>query len=432
MHQLVQPKAQAIKEQGLSMSVDKLLKTNSSNDGQLFGAYLSDDETTQQLVPVLNERDWNVSNIKTGGIESAIRTLSTIGSPQYLLVDLSNSVNPEEDINALAEVCEPGTMVITVGTTNDITFYRSMIACGVQEYLVKPVTTEQLREVFLNAEHALRAPKEIVATEVEANKEKIISIIGVRGGVGSSMISTNCAWIMANEMKQKTALVDLDMHFGTSALTFDLEPGRGLSDALENPSRVDGLFIERAMIKESENLSILGSEAPLNDPTYTDPAALSHLLIEMKSNFKNVILDLPRSLVADYPMLISESDEIILVSDLTLPATRDVVRFISFCKSVSPNVKIKIVINKANGVGQVEVDKKDFEATIEQKVDWEIPFDAKLMIQVAKSGKILSQAAKSSKISKILHTICSTIAGKSDVVKKQDSIWEKIGLAKNK
>ncbi len=152
----------------------------------------------------------------------------------------------------------------------------------------------------------------------------------------------------------------------------------------------------------------------------------------MKSNFKNVILDLPRSLVADYPMLISESDEIILVSDLTLPATRDVVRFISFCKSVSPNVKIKIVINKANGVGQVEVDKKDFEATIEQKVDWEIPFDAKLMIQVAKSGKILSQAAKSSKISKILHTICSTIAGKSDVVKKQDSIWEKIGLAKNK
>jgi len=41
---------------------------------------------------------------------------------------------------------------------------------------------------------------------------------------------------------------DLDVHFGTGALALDLEPGRGLTDAIENPSRIDGLFIERAMI----------------------------------------------------------------------------------------------------------------------------------------------------------------------------------------
>lgn len=416
------------------MSVENNLKTNSSTGGaQIFGAYLCDDETTQQLVPVLNEREWDASNIKTGGIESAIRTLATIGSPQFLLVDLSNSVNPEDDINALAEVCEPGTMVITTGTTNDINFYRNMIAAGVQEYLVKPVSTEQLREAFLTAEHTLRSTNDAPEEKVEVNKEKIISLIGVRGGVGASTIVTNCAWILANEMNQKTALVDLDMHFGTGALTFDLEPGRGLSDALENPSRVDGLFIERAMIKESENLSILGAEAPLNDPTYTDPAALGHLLIEMKHNFKNVLLDIPRSLVADYPMLINESDEVILISDLSLAATRDVVRFISFCKSVSPKTKIRILVNKSSGVGQVEVNKKDFEATIEQKIDWEIPLDAKLMLQVAKSGKILSQSAKHSKISKIFHEICSHIGGAGkESGTNAGSIWEKMGLTTNK
>lgn len=411
------------------MSVENILTNSKSGTQQEFGAYLCDDETTQQLVPVLGERDWDTALIKTGGIESAIRTLASIGSPQYLLVDLSNSAEPEDDINALAEVCEPGTMVITVGKVNDVTFYRNMLACGVQDYLVKPVSTDQLREAFLTAEHTLRAPVEAGAKDEEPDREKIISIIGVRGGVGASTLATNCAWILAHEKDQKTALVDLDMHFGVGALTFDLEPGRGLTDALENPSRVDGLFIERAMIKESEKLSILGSEAPLNDPTYTDPAALNHLLVEMKNNFKYVVLDLPRSIVADYPMLVGETDEIILVSDLSLSATRDVVRFISFCKSVAPQVAIKIVLNKVSGPGLVEVSKKDFEATIEQEVDWEIPFENKLMIQVAKSGKILSQSAKNSKVSKVFHSVCDSFAsGSGDV--KQASLWQKMGLVK--
>lgn len=413
------------------MSVEKLMNINpKSGVNQQFGAYLCDDETTQQLVPILAEREWESNVVKTGGIESAIRTLATIGSPQFLLVDLSNSIDPEEDINALAEVCEPGTMVITIGKLNDVSFYRNMVASGVQDYLVKPVSTEQLREAILTAELTLRAPVETPETLEEANKEKVISFIGVRGGVGASTLASNTAWILANERKEKTALVDLDMYFGTGALTFDLEPGRGLVDALENPSRVDGLFIERATIKESENLSILGSEAPLNDPSYTDPAALNHLLIEMKNNFKNVVLDLPRSIVADYPMLISETDEVILVSDLSLSATRDVVRFIAFCKSVAPQAKVRILVNKSNGPNMVEVNKKDFEATIEQPIDWEIPNDSKLMIQVAKSGKILSQSAKHSKIAKQIHSICDAIVGGSSENEKA-SFFKKIGLAKN-
>lgn len=414
------------------MSVEKLMTTSSKSAGaNEFGAYLCDDQSTQHLVPVLTERGWDTANVKTGGIESAIRTLGSIGSPLYLLVDLSNSADPEEDINALAEVCEPGTMVITIGTVNDIAFYHNMIACGVQDYLVKPVSTDQLREAFDNAEHTLRAPVENVVVEEDNDKEKVISVIGVRGGVGASTIATNCAWILANEREQKTALVDLDMHFGTGALTFDLEPGRGLTDALENPSRVDGLFIERAMIKESDNLSILGSEAPLNDPSYTDPAALNHLLVEMRNNFKYVILDLPRTIVADYPMLISETDEVILVSDLSLSATRDVVRFISFCKSVAPHVKVRILLNKVAGPGLVEVNKKDFEATVEQEVEWEIPLDHKLMIQVAKSGKILSQSAKNSKMSKLVHSVCDGFS--SNAVKTAEvSLLAKMGLSKKK
>jgi pilus assembly protein CpaE len=39
-----------------------------------------------------------------------------------------------------------------------------------------------------------------------------------------------------------------------------------LTDAIENPSRIDGLFIERAMVRANDKLSVLSAEAPINQP----------------------------------------------------------------------------------------------------------------------------------------------------------------------
>src|SRR3546814_9600249 len=70
----------------------------------------------------------------------------------------------------------------------------------------------------------------------------------------------NLAWLIAEERKHKTVLVDLDLEFGTIALSLDLEPTRGLREALENPARVDGLFIASATAKLTDNLSIMATE----------------------------------------------------------------------------------------------------------------------------------------------------------------------------
>ncbi|NOZ43172.1 MAG: pilus assembly protein CpaE [Alphaproteobacteria bacterium] len=406
------------------MSIASLLNKNDPADDE-FEAYICDDETTQALIPVLNERAWNPSLIKNGGIENAIRTLATTHPPKFLFVDLSKSTNPMEDINALAEVCEPGTIVIATGKENDINLYRNLVNSGVQEYLVKPVTTEQIRESILVAENNLRIASEAETRVSETIPDKLVAVVGMRGGVGASSIVSSCAWIIANELNRNTAILDMDIYFGTGALTFDLEPGRGLCDALENPNRIDGLFIERAMIRQSENLSILGSEASLNDPTYTDPSAMSHLLSELKHNFNYVIMDLPRNMATEYPLMLSEADEIILVSDLSLAAARDIIRFLALCKTIAQETPIKIVLNKVAGPGMVEVSKKDFEASIERTIDWEIPFDPKLMVQVAKAGKPLPQAAKMSKIVKILKAISHDITG-DESGKSAETFWKKL------
>src|SRR5690606_14114618 len=125
-----------------------------------FAAFVSDGSVTESLIPVLAERGWSIDCVNTGGIEMAIRLSRARPSPAILLVDLSDSSDPHSDINALAEVCEPGTSVIAVGAINDVRFYRELIDAGLLDYLVKPFTPDDFRSAVVTAEQAMRSPDE--------------------------------------------------------------------------------------------------------------------------------------------------------------------------------------------------------------------------------------------------------------------------------
>ena len=280
-----------------------------------FTAFVCDDATADMLRPVAVEHGWSPEKVHKGGLRNAVQSLSVSASPTILFVDLSESADPLNDINALAEVCEPGTVVIASGQVNDVRLYRDLVASGIHDYLLKPFTVDQLRDTFAHAQSILSGPR----GEAQADKPHVMTaVIGVRGGVGASTIATSLAWLMGEKAHRSTALLDLDVHFGTGALALDLEPGRGLTDAIENPSRIDGLFIERAMIRANERLSVLSAEAPLHQPLITDGTAFFQLQEEMKNAFESTVLDLPRQMLIQYPHMVHDAHVAVVVSELTL------------------------------------------------------------------------------------------------------------------
>jgi pilus assembly protein CpaE len=362
---------------------------------QPFAAYVCDETTAETLRPIVSEMGWAIEKVHKGGLRNAIQSLSVAASPQILLVDLAESGDPLSDINALAEVCEPGTIVIAAGQVNDVRLYRDLIASGIQDYLLKPLHPDALREAFGHAQAILNAPK---LTEASLGRPHCaIAVIGTRGGVGASTVATSMAWLLGENEQRTTALLDLDVHFGTGALTLDIEPGRGLTDAIENPGRIDGLFIERAMVKATERLAVLSAEAPINAPLLTDGTAFHQLQEEMRAAFEATVVDLPRGMLVLHPQLIGDIQAAVVVTELTLASARDSIRILSWLKTNAPQTHVTVVANRVHAAAQLEISRKDFESSIERKIDFVIPFDQKLAAQAAKLGKPLAEAGKNTR-----------------------------------
>ena len=387
-------------------------KAGSQGNRDMFAAYLCDEASLDVLRPVAIEMGWQPEKCNKGGLRNAVQSLSVSASPNILFVDMSESGDPINDINALAEVCEPGTVVIAAGQVNDVRLYRDLLSSGIQDYLLKPLSLEQVRESLTMAQAMLTAPKH--ADMGDDKPHHMMAVVGVRGGVGASLVSTSLAWAMSEQAGRQTALLDLDVHFGTGALTLDLEPGRGLIDAIDNPSRIDGLFIERAMVRASDKLSLLSAEAPIHQPVMTDGSAFFQLEEELRGAFEMTIVDIPRQVLIPFPHLVAEAGTILLVSDVTLAAARDTIRLLSWFKQNVPGARVVLVANKfQNAVG--ELSRKEFESSIERQIDVVIPFDPKLVCQSAKLGKSYAEVCKGTKAAQVWNNLMRLILDGADI-----------------
>ncbi len=393
-----------------------------------FAAFACDEATAELLRAVTIEMGWQPEKVNKGGLRNAVQTLAVSASPTILFVDLAESGDPLNDINSLAEVCEPGTVVIAAGQVNDVRLYRDLVASGIQDYLLKPFSTDQLREALAHAQLTLAGPR--VAEHDADRPHAMTAVIGVRGGVGTSMVATSLGWLLAESEGRSTALLDLDVHFGTAALSFDVEPGRGLTDAIENPSRIDGLFIERAMVKATSKLSVLSAEAPLNQPLMTDGSAFYQLQEELRGAFEMTVLDLPRHMLIQHPHLLHDCQSIVLVVELTLAAARDTIRMLSWLKANIPGAQVSVVANGVITGAAAEISRKEFEASIEHRIDLAIPFDAKLIAQAAKLGKPVAEVGKTGKTSAPMIELAHLVATAADGAEAKSDVASRSLLAK--
>lgn len=397
-----------------------LPKSASSAQTKSFAAFVNDNDTQTAVIRAAGDIGIVDPVVVKAGFAEAVRQLTDVKTPKLLIVDLSGVGDPLTEITSLAEVCDEGTRVVTVGETNDVNLYRSLVALGIQDYLVKPVSSEGFSTAFARAEQASAEPQ-----ASESTLGRLISVVGARGGVGASSLAVNCAWAMAHEQGQRVALVDLDVFFGTSGLHLDLEAGRGFREALENPSRIDGLFIQRAMVRESDNLFVLSAEEPLDSPLSLDPSSIEMLLENLRSDFQCVVMDVPRFGARTQIATLQAPATALVVSDPSLAGMRDTMRLAGLFKKSATAAETKVVINRMGASKSGELAKVDFERGAELKVDHVIPYDPKPFAACASSGKPLLKVGGSSKAVKAIRELSQLLSGPPAEAAKMP-VWQRL------
>ncbi|MBN9553133.1 MAG: CtpF protein, partial [Alphaproteobacteria bacterium] len=193
--------------------------------------------------------------VQLGGIAAAIEFYHGQVTPNLLIVETRLSGQAAlDELDRLAEVCDPATKVVVIGRVNDVELYRDLMRRGASEYLVAPVSPLQVIEV-ISGLYLDPAAKPV---------GKVIAFVGARGGAGASTIAHNVGWYIAEELAINTTIVDFDLPFGTVGLDFNDEAGQGIADALSAPERLDDVLLDRLLIKRGEHLSLFTAPAMLD------------------------------------------------------------------------------------------------------------------------------------------------------------------------
>jgi pilus assembly protein CpaE len=340
-----------------------------AQDALQFRAYVLDDGTRATVEQVIGELVIPNASVCKGGIKAAVEELGRTRSPRVLAVDLSGEELPLSAVAELAEVCEPGVTVIAVGDRNDVGLFRELLASGIADYLVKPINPGLLQRSLLSATEQRSGPRHTTRLG------RLVPFLGTRGGVGVTTITANVASMIANRRGRRVAAVDLDLQFGSLALALDVEPSHGLREALENASRIDALYLERSMVRQSDTLHLLCAEEDLGDNLLLDPSSLDMILGELRSKFHYVLVDMPRAVTPCWHRMVELATHLVLVTDLSLAGMRDAARTLALMPAVNAACQCILVANRVGEHRKGEISREEFEKGAGRRIDLVLPFD---------------------------------------------------------
>ncbi|MGD9615972.1 MAG: CpaE family protein [Alphaproteobacteria bacterium] len=333
--------------------------------------------------------------------DAALRRMREGAAPRVLLLDLSDSPTPFVVLGNARKIGGDALKIVALGTVNDVGLYRDLIAAGASDYLVKPVG----REAF-----AASLKRGGATGSAGGWLGQVVAFVGSRGGVGTTTTAVACAWLLAEQHDAPTVLLDLNLHFGSVALKLDIEPGSGLCEALEQPSRIDALFVDRATVKITDRLRVLAAEAPVDETLIVDAGALDALLYELHRKFAWVVVDLPRWVTPAHRIVLGVTNRVAILCERSLDGLRDTIRLQAFLREYAPQSQV-MLIDSGAAAERAGIGRSEFEKAVGKKFDVTLSHDVKAAAAAANAGQPVPVAVPRSSLARDTGRLAASLHG---------------------
>jgi len=311
----------------------------------------------------------------------------------------SNADNAVRFIERLNGEC-PNTALISAAQNASPEMILNSLRAGAREFLRLPIIADELRTV-------LDRISVFTTKQVEAPKKKgrMVAVFSSKGGCGTSFMATN----LAAATSSKTVLVDLNLQAGDLPLFLGLEAKYSIADMVEKRQRLDETLINSLVTPHSKNLSLLAAPREADSADEIEPQHVFEVLQKLREHFDYVVLDPQHTFDSITLAALDQSDEIILVLTLDIPAIRSTQRALEiFDRLGYPRKKVRIVVNRWSK--QIDLDLRQVEKFLGEPCIGFVPSDYQTAVNSINLGTPLVQAEPTSKIAAEIRRIAETIS----------------------
>lgn len=237
--------------------------------------------------------------------------------PDLVLID-ADCASPEMLAGAIDTLSRaPGSPAIILA--------GSKLPAGLVRALLRLPKSDVLEAPFAPVDLALAAASLMTpepTAQTAATNSRCWTIMGAVGGAGATTIAIEMACALAQRQRRdkRVALVDLNIADGAAAAYLGATSNMLLSRASAAPERIDAALLDVFSAPAPGNFDLLASARDPHAFENTAPEAVIRLLEVACTVYDFVIVDAPRHRQSWTLDVLSGSDEIVLVSELTVPA----------------------------------------------------------------------------------------------------------------
>jgi pilus assembly protein CpaE len=227
------------------------------------------------------------------------------------------------------------------------------------------------------------------------------TVVGSVGGCGATTIAIELASALAGrDTDKKVALVDLNLVDGAASAYLGATPNMLLAESSAAPERIDAALLDVFSVKIGDNLDLLASPRDPKAFARVSPTAVCRLLEVACQVYDWIVVDLPRHQQPWTMDVMAGSDEVLVVSELTVPALLAARSLASEIEGEMPDARTpRIILNRlASRVFGPAPSLAEAEKALQRKADGGITSDWEAAAASVNLGGSISHHRPRSKI----------------------------------
>ena len=311
-------------------------------------------------------------------------------------------------IQALTRGNPPWTVVGLVNQFDREVFRRAVLA-GARDVLIRNASASDLHDSLVQAHNADVIRIASTGHDPTAPTGSIITLFGVKGGVGKTTLSTNLAVALAQETSASVALVDLDVPFGDVAMMLDIQPQQDILDALDDGVLDDMERLQKLLVHTDQGVHVLAAPLAPDDASRIDSQKVGRLLSRLAALHQFVLVDTPVGITELTAAALDAAEIAMLVTTPEIASLRRTHACLSLLQGLDfPTTKLQLVLNRESS--KTRVSTNEAVDALGHPVTWRVNNDFAAM-QGAALGQPVVLSRPKSKLARDIRVIARQLAG---------------------